>query len=298
MKTTDFARYYTQRQSRINQQLEYWLTKTQDAPPRLHQAMQYCIKAGGKRLRPLLIYATGEALGAPLTILDAPAVAIELIHTYSLVHDDLPSMDDDDMRRGQATCHKAFDEATAILVGDALQSLAFEILAENEQPSYATTQLTMLKTLANASGALGMAGGQSLDLQAQGQAMSLEQLKHMHQLKTGALIRAAIKMGALASGCTDLRILQTLDTFATPIGLAFQIKDDLLDIESHSDILGKKTGQDIAHHKITYPALVGISAAKQTLAELMQQALDALALCPFATDELQALAHFVIEREY
>lgn len=236
---------------------------------RLHQAMRYCSLNGGKRLRPLLIYAAGCSFDTPLEHCDRSAVAIELIHCYSLVHDDLPAMDDDDLRRGNPSCHKAFDEATAILVGDALQSLAFEILSYPTKQPYA---LELIHTLALASGSNGMAGGQALDMQATNQLAELSDIQSIHHLKTGALFSAAIRMGALASGQADPQLLAQLDKFAQHFGLAFQIRDDILDVEANAEQLGKSSGKDAAQAKATYPALLGLADAKQQLHQHIQQA--------------------------
>ena len=213
------------------------------APQRLHAAMRHAATGGGKRMRPLLVYATGQLLGANATLLDAPATAVELVHAYSLVHDDLPAMDDDALRRGRPTVHIAFDEATAILAGDALQTRAFEVLAASDAP--AELRVAWLQTLAHASGAAGMCGGQALDIDATGQQQTLAALETMHALKTGALIRAAVRMGALAGGA-DSATLARLDAFAAALGLAFQVRDDILDIEADSAQLGKTAGKDAA----------------------------------------------------
>lgn len=262
--TTDS--WITQHQQHFEQQLARYLP-AEDS--QLHHAMRYSSLNGGKRLRPLLIYATGLGFAAPLARCDRSAVAIELIHCYSLVHDDLPAMDDDDLRRGNPSCHKAFDEATAILVGDALQSLAFEILSRPlDQPH----QLELIHTLATATGSLGMAGGQALDMQATDQLTELTQLQTIHTLKTGALFSAAIRMGALSAGYNDPHLLTELDRFAHHLGLAFQIRDDILDVEASTEQLGKSSGKDADQSKATYPALLGLETAKQQLHVHLQQA--------------------------
>lgn len=228
---------------------------------RLHRAMRYSTLDGGKRLRPLLVYACGSCFAATYQHLNPVAVAIELIHCYSLVHDDLPAMDDDDLRRGRPSCHKQFDEATAILVGDALQSLAFDVLSRHDIPN----QIKIIQTLATASGSFGMAGGQSLDMDATNNPTTLTELKTIHQQKTGALIRAAVRMGALTSGhCSD-KELRLLDTFAQHFGLAFQIRDDILDVESDTQALGKTAGKDASQNKATYPALLGLAESRAQL---------------------------------
>ena len=235
------------------------------SPQRLHAAMRHAALGGGKRIRPLLVYATGSIFGTEERWLDAPATAVELIHAYSLVHDDLPAMDDDAMRRGRPTVHVAFGEATAILAGDALQSLAFEILAE--APVASELRVAWLRALSTAAGAAGMCGGQALDVDATGKNQALVDLECMHRLKTGALIRTSVRMGALG-GSVDQGTLQLLDTFADALGLAFQVRDDILDVESSSEQLGKTAGKDATQAKCTYPALLGMDGAKAKLREL------------------------------
>ena len=260
--------------------------------------MRYAVLGGGKRLRPVLVYAIGQALGAPLEALDASAVAVEVIHAYSLVHDDLPAMDDDDLRRGRPTCHVAFGEAMAILAGDALQALAFEILAADaaahREPRI---HVEMLRTLGAACGAHGMAGGQALDLAAVGQHLTPTELERMHVHKTGALIRASVRLGALAAGCDDVGILGALDRYGHCIGLAFQIRDDILDVEGHSATLGKTAGKDAANAKPTYPAILGMEASRVQLSQLTDTAISALAPLGKRAQELIALARYVAERD-
>jgi farnesyl diphosphate synthase len=266
-----------------------------DAPPRrLHAAMRHATLDGGKRMRPLLVYATGTAFGCDPVALDHAAAAVELIHAYSLVHDDLPAMDDDALRRGKPTVHVAFDEATAILAGDALQSLAFELLAQAQQP--ADARVAMLQELASAAGARGMCGGQALDIDATGQQVAIDQLQRLHALKTGALLRAAVRLGAIAAA-VDAETHGRLDRFADALGLAFQIRDDLLDIEGDSATLGKTAGKDAAQDKATFPALLGIEASRARLEALRATMEDALA--PFAgrVDALAALGREAIERD-
>ncbi len=284
-------------QERIKQFLQHWLTNT-PFPERLQKAMCYAVLNGGKRLRPLLVYATGKDLGAPLAYLDPAASAVELIHCYSLVHDDLPAMDNDDLRRGLPTCHKAFDEATAILAGDALETLAFTILTSHEQPWSMESRLETVKFLAEAAGASGMVGGQMLDIEAENRKITLEQLENLHRLKTGALIRASVRLGALAAGCRDLPLLERLDQFASLIGLAFQVQDDLLDVESTTEILGKKAGADEALNKSTYPGLLGIEAAKKLLNSLYQQAAEILDSLSMETIALRQVWSLLRERQF
>ncbi len=260
--------------------------------------MRYAVLGGGKRLRPVLVYATGTALAAPLETLDAAAAAVEIIHAYSLVHDDLPAMDDDSLRRGQPTCHVAFGEAMAILAGDALQALAFEVLAaDSALKADSSTHVEILQILATACGSYGMAGGQALDLAAVGQRLTPDELERMHVHKTGALIRASVRLGALAAGCRDKAMLAALDHYGHCIGLAFQIRDDIIDVEGDSATLGKTAGKDAANGKPTYPAILGMQASRAKLAELTDAAVAALQPHGACMTELIALARYVAERE-
>ena len=269
------------------------------APLELHRAMHYAVLGGGKRLRPLLVYATAAAFGAPPAPLDAVAAAVEIIHAYSLVHDDLPAMDDDSLRRGRPTCHVAFGEAMAILAGDALQALAFDVLASDATLAVdAATRLDMLRVLAAACGSHGMAGGQAFDLAATGSMLSATELERMHEYKTGALIRASVRLGALGAGCRDAAVLAALDTYGRAIGLAFQIRDDLLDIEGGSEQFGKTAGKDAAARKPTYPAILGVEASRAELAALVAHALAAIAGLGVRAVPLRDLAHFVAERRH
>jgi farnesyl diphosphate synthase len=264
---------------------------------RLQAAMRHAALLGGKRMRPLLVYATGRMLGADDTTLDAPASAVELIHAYSLVHDDLPAMDDDALRRGQPTVHVAFDEATAILAGDALQTLAFRQLVD--APAPAEVRIAMVRELATASGALGMCGGQAFDIDATGRGgdIDLRELERLHAMKTGALLRCAVRLGALAGGA-DATAHAALDRYAEALGLAFQIRDDLLDIEADSATLGKTAGKDAAQNKATFPALLGIDGSRARLARLHETMRQAIA--PFGGDAatLAELARMVVERSH
>ncbi|MBO9830061.1 polyprenyl synthetase family protein [Xanthomonas sp. A2111] len=281
---------------RVEAGLQAQLPSATLAPQRLHAAMRHATLGGGKRMRPLLVYASGALFGADAARLDAPALAVELIHAYSLVHDDLPAMDDDALRRGQPTVHIAFDEATAILAGDALQSLAFALLA-NAEDATATLRVQWLQTLAEAAGAAGMCGGQALDIDATGRVQALADLQRMHALKTGALIRASVRLGALGGGA-DPAALAQLDTFATALGLAFQVRDDILDVEASSEQLGKTAGKDVAQAKSTYPALLGMDGAKAKLAELAQAMRDSLHGYGDAADALAALARLAVDRAH
>jgi len=265
----------------------------------LEEAMRYSLLAGGKRIRPVLALATARAVGRePREVLPL-AAALELIHTYSLIHDDLPAMDDDDLRRGRPTCHKAFDEATAILVGDALQVLAFETLASDPGlPADATIRLELVRLLAAASGTGGMAGGQALDLAAVGRQLSLAEVEEMHARKTGALIHASVMMTAACGERTSEASARALDDFARAIGLAFQIQDDLLDIEGDATLLGKATGADRAHDKPTYPSSVGVEAARRRMHELHARALASLAVLGSRAAPLASVSDWLVLRKY
>ncbi|BBG68129.1 MULTISPECIES: (2E,6E)-farnesyl diphosphate synthase [Serratia] len=264
-------------------------------------AMRHGALLGGKRLRPFLVYTTGQMFGVSLANLDAPAAAVECIHAYSLIHDDLPAMDDDDLRRGQPTCHIKFGEANAILAGDALQTLAFSILADAEMPDVALRdRLAMVSELATASGVAGMCGGQSLDLEAEGKHVDLQALEQIHRHKTGALIRAAVRLGALSAGEAGRAALPQLDRYSAAVGLAFQVQDDILDVVGETEKIGKRQGADQQHGKSTYPALLGLDSAKAKAWDLYQEALaalDTLAAQSYNTAPLRALASFIIERD-
>lgn len=290
--------------ARVNTALERWLPNAAEAPVELHQAMRYAVLDQGKRMRPLLTYATGQVLGIEPTRLDGPACAVELIHAYSLVHDDLPAMDDDDLRRGKPSTHKAFGEATAILAADALQALAFQILACDPDMAAApagepveAARLRAITTLAHASGSDGMVGGQALDMAAEGKAISVAQLEQIHHKKTGMLLQASILMAAdcCAYGGGEKR--KALETFARHIGLAFQVRDDVLDIEGDSATIGKPQGSDDARGKATYPALLGLEQAKQYADSLYQQALDALDVFADKAEPLRELATYIVKRD-
>jgi geranylgeranyl pyrophosphate synthase len=261
---------------RLDRALGHWLPPAAQYPPRLHEAMRYAA-AGGKRLRPLLIYATGEVLGVPARTLDPAAAAVELVHAYSLVHDDLPAMDDDDLRRGQPTVHRKFDEALAILAGDAMQALAFYVITHDAEAKLDPLQrLKMIELLADASGSRGMAGGQAIDLQSTGKQISVAELEAMHIHKTGALIRASVLMTCYAGAPLDSTNLAALDQYGKALGLAFQIQDDILDIEGDTLQTGKNTGKDHNRNKPTYPSVLGMPAAKARAAELFDRARSSL----------------------
>jgi geranylgeranyl pyrophosphate synthase len=284
-------------QQRAEHALDARLPRATQAPARLHEAMRYVTLDGGKRVRASLVYAAGQAVGAPDAALDVPACAVELIHAYSLVHDDLPCMDDDDLRRGKPTCHKAYDEATALLAGDALQSLAFEILAHDPALTISAAQrLRMLTLLAEAAGSHGMAGGQAIDLASGGKTLTLAQLEDMHLRKTGALIRAAVLFGALTREDATAEKLAALENYSHAIGLAFQITDDILDVEGKAETLGKNPGMDRARGKSTYPQVLGLAEAKARAQVLHTQALESLAPLGDNGGVLAKLAGFIIER--
>ncbi|WP_110642146.1 (2E,6E)-farnesyl diphosphate synthase [Salinicola sp. CPA57] len=280
--------------ARSEQVLAEWLDRRDGACAPLDDAIRYSVLGTGKRLRPVLVYLAGRALGAEERALDAPAAAIEMIHAYSLVHDDLPAMDDDDLRRGRPTVHRAFDEPLAILAGDALQTLAFEALASRPHPRLGA----LITTLAQAAGRDGMAAGQAIDLGAVGASMDLAMLQAMHQHKTGALIRAAVRLGALvAVDETDPRVA-ALDRYAAAMGLAFQIHDDVLDVTGDTQTLGKISGADARREKPTYPALLGVEQAKDRARELLNEALESLEPLGEAGQPLAALARFMIDRDH
>ncbi len=312
----NFADWMSAVQNRTEDALAHWLPPADTQPARLHDAMRYAVLGGGKRIRPLLCHAAGAALGALPTDLDRAACAVELIHAYSLVHDDLPCMDDDKLRRGKPTVHVEYDEATALLVGDALQSLAFQVLINQpvdnlhdshiagqvDSPGlmglpYCQRRLSMLLLLAQAAGSRGMAGGQAIDLAAVGQTLALEELELMHIHKTGALIRAAVLLGAHC-GNADADTQTTLSHFANRIGLLFQVVDDILDTEASTATLGKTAGKDAAQNKPTYVSLLGITRAKALAAELRDEALAALAPLGDRAERLGGLTRYIVERRF
>lgn len=294
---TDFKNTLKLYQQRVAAALDLWLPAHDEQPERLNQAMRYSMNAGGKRIRPVLCYATGAALGVHADKLDGPAAALELIHTYSLIHDDLPAMDDDDLRRGNPTCHKQYDEATAILAGDGMLTHAFTVLSEDKQQS-PETRLKMIQVLAHASGVYGMVGGQAIDIAAEGTQLTLDELKNMHAHKTGALIRAAVQLGALSAPDLDAEQYAKLTRYAECIGLAFQIRDDILDVISDTETLGKQQGADAAHNKPTYTALLGLDGAQAAAKEVHQEALDCLASFGEQAQLLRDIADYIVERAY
>ncbi|MDN5924560.1 MAG: polyprenyl synthetase family protein [Xanthomonadales bacterium] len=285
--------------ARADAALEQHLPAANQAPVDLHQAMRYAVLGSGKRLRPMLVYAAAAAIGHDQRNLDAPACAVEIIHAYSLVHDDLPAMDDDALRRGQPTCHIAFGEAMAILAGDALQALAFTLLADEhaDVPTDSATRVRMLRVLGDACGSIGMAGGQALDLAATGNTLSIEQLELMHARKTGALIRASVTLGLLAAGCDDASVLHAFDRYAGALGLAFQVRDDILDVEGDAAIIGKTAGKDAQAAKPTFPSILGMQASRARMHELITSALAALDTVDADTTLLRELALFSTQRQ-
>ncbi len=282
-------------QIRIEAFLDRIMAPERNPVPELMAAMRYSTLNGGKRLRPLLVYATGEAVAAPDAALDPIAAALEMIHVYSLIHDDLPAMDDDDLRRGKPTCHKAYGEARAILAGDALQALAFATLVDPGTPLDAETRLGLIRDLAEAAGLRGMAGGQAMDLAAEGKALTLEELETMHRLKTGALIRASVLLPARAAQ-VDAATHERLAAYADCIGLAFQIRDDVLDVEGDPAILGKACGADQLLQKATFPALLGLDASRQRALDLVDEALERLQPLGSEADLLRFLGRYIVER--
>lgn len=285
-------------QERFARLAEQHLAALDVADARLAEAMRYALMNGGKRLRPFLIYATMDALNAPQKLADSAAVALEMIHSYSLVHDDLPAMDDDDLRRGKPTCHIAFDEATAILAGDALLNGAYEVLSAAQEIS-PHQRLELITLLGRAAGSAGMVGGQAIDILHVGKELNLEQLEKMHLHKTGALIRVAVSMGAVCAGASDQSsLISALDTYARAVGLAFQVQDDILDIEGDTAVLGKQQGADEALNKPTYPALLGLEGARKKATDLVEEAVASLSELPGDTSTLAALARYIISRDH
>jgi geranylgeranyl pyrophosphate synthase len=291
-------------------QLEAWRLRTEGAlaarlppahlvPARLHEAMRYSVLGGGKRIRPAFVFATARTVGLSEDDVEAAACAIELVHVYSLVHDDLPAMDDDDMRRGRPTCHKAYDEATALLVGDALQPLAFQLLATDPKlPASPAIRLRLIDMLAQAIGTFGMAGGQAIDLAAEGMRLDINEVEDMHARKTGAVILASVQMAAACVPSLGSNLYAALTRYATAVGLAFQIQDDLLDVLGDASMLGKATGADSERDKSTHPAIIGIPASQQRVRLLHDEAIGALAPFGERAEPLRSLAHWLLSRQY
>ena len=294
-----FPEWVASKQQRIEDLLELCLPPASTAPTKLHSAMRYSALDGGKRIRALLCYAAAELTDCESQIADAAACAVELIHANSLVHDDMPCMDNDDLRRGKPSCHKQFDDATALLVGDALQTMAFEVISDAKLYSNskltAYQQMRLVNLLAKATGSTGMAGGQGIDLASVGKTLSQAELQTMHQMKTGALIQASILLGAISANGTQLLAIRD---FANAVGLAFQVVDDILDVEADSDTLGKTAGKDADSNKPTYVSILGLSAAKQHAKTLYQQAISALAPLGNKAQRLRELAGFITQRSF
>lgn len=286
-------------QKRVDTALDKYLPSDDPPEHNLAEAIRYSVIGGGKRIRPAMVYAAGEAMGVSTDLLDIPACAVEMIHAYSLIHDDLPAMDDDDLRRGRATCHKAFDEATAILAGDALQALAYEILAKDDHKELTPEhRINMLSLLTEASGAHGMAGGQAVDLASVGKQLTLEQLEHMHQLKTGALIRASVLLGGMCKQDITQDEINMLSDYAQCIGLSFQIQDDILDVISDTETLGKPQGSDEEQEKPTFPAILGLETSKKRALEQHEKALKILQPLDEKADNLRLLSAYIVERQF
>jgi len=289
-----FSESYDYLSGRVDAVLKIFVKEAEEAS--LCEAMHYSVFSGGKRLRPMLVYATCQALGGTYKAADIPAAAIECLHVYSLIHDDLPAIDNDDLRRGKPTCHRAFSESTAILSGDALHSLAFEIISSPSIYIEPSRQIEMIQTLGIAGGAKGLIAGQIIDMLATGTHLDLCTLERMHRLKTGALIRASVQMGALASGPLSQEHINSLNRYADAIGLAFQIQDDILDLEGDTEVLGKKKGADILQGKVTYPSLIGLDESKRKVLTLHEEAVSALLIFDDKSLLLRQLADFVVKR--
>ncbi len=298
-KTHIFQSRLDNYQKRVDAALDKYLPSDDPPEHNLAEAIRYSVVGGGKRIRPAMVYAAGEAMGVSTDLLDIPACAVEMIHAYSLIHDDLPAMDDDDLRRGRPTCHKAFDEATAILAGDALQALAYEILAKDDHKELTPEhRIDMLSLLTEASGAHGMAGGQAVDLASVGKQLDLAQLEHMHQLKTGALIRASILLGGMCKQDISKDQMEMLSNYALCIGLSFQIQDDILDVVSDTETLGKPQGSDEAQEKPTFPAIIGLEKSRQLALEQHELAIKYLEPMDEKADSLRQLSAYIVERQF
>ena len=290
--------FLQEHQSCVETALDAWLPAAEIHPEHLHEAMRYAVLSEGKRIRPVLVYAAGKVFGVKCSALDAPACAVEMIHAYSLIHDDLPAMDDDDLRRGRPTCHKAYDEATAILAGDSLQALAFHVLAHDSNMIIdAEQKIQMINILANASGSRGMAGGQAIDLASVGKVLNIAELENMHIHKTGALIRASVELGALSQPRVDKESFDKVSHYAKCIGLAFQVQDDILDIESDTETLGKPQGSDMERNKPTYPNLLGLDGAKDIAKQLHEEAISSLFMFDESADPLRWIADYIVQRD-
>jgi farnesyl diphosphate synthase len=291
--------FFADCQKRSNLALASVLPSVDRRPKRLHQAMHYSVFNGGKRFRPILVYAVGTTQNVDFNRLDAVACSLELIHSYSLVHDDLPAMDDDDLRRGKPTCHKQFDEATAVLVGDALQAFAFDVLLNhNSTEISAEKNIEIMRILSYASGSMGMAGGQAIDLESSNQTLSLRDLEEMHQKKTGALITASIKMACQACNINDTEVARKLEKYSHCLGLNFQITDDILDIEGETEVIGKPRGSDIKAQKATFPAILGLEETKTYAQQIHEKALDELNSLSDSYDILRDISFYILNRSH
>ena len=294
-----FEALVEQFQQRVDRALDHWLPPETVNQIRLHEAMRYAVLAPGKRVRPILVYSTAQALGIDLARVDGAACAVEIIHAYSLIHDDLPAMDDDDLRRGRPTCHRQFDEATAILAGDALQALAFYIISHDpDMTANSAARLEMVEKLAMFSGSRGMAGGQAIDLEAVGRRLNIAELETMHIHKTGALIRTCIQLAALSAEGLDEAQFRALDSYAKCIGLSFQVQDDILDVVGDTETLGKTQGADSALNKPTFPSIIGLAASRDRARELHEQALQALSIFAEEADILRYISAWFVERTH
>ena len=286
-------------QLRVDTALEHWLPDEAVNPMQLHSAMRYAVLAPGKRVRPILVYATATALGIDLSRVDGAAAAVEIIHAYSLIHDDLPAMDDDDLRRGRPTCHRKFDEATAILAGDALQALAFYIISHDPRMTKdSAARLEMIEKLSLFSGSRGMAGGQAIDLASVGKSLNIAELETMHIHKTGALIRTCIQLAALSTAKLNKQQFKALDSYAKCIGLSFQVQDDILDVIGDTETLGKTQGADFARNKPTFPSIIGLDASQEKAQELHQLALQAISIFGEEADILRYISAWFVERKH
>jgi len=294
--TSDFTSRMAAYAARVEQYMDQALPLADEAPERLHEAMRYAALTGGKRIRPLLVYASGECLGVDVAKLDVPATAIELIHAFSLVHDDLPAMDDDDLRRGQPTVHRKFDEATAILAADALQPLAFEVIASSTLLNDAEVR-SLVALISTACGSSGMTGGQAMDLAAEGLELSVDEMARMHGLKTGALISSCVMSACHLAGNPGDDTRLAMEQFSRDIGLAFQIRDDILDVQGETEVIGKPAGSDQAQNKATWPALFGLEESTRRCDELLDSALQQLSVFGSDAGPLQALASYIVERK-
>ena len=292
-----FESLHAEYQQRVDKALDYWLPTDSVNPVELHKAMRYSVMAPGKRVRPVLIYATASVLGLDLDRVDGAAAAVEIMHAYSLIHDDLPAMDDDDLRRGRPTCHKQFNEATAILAGDALQALAFYILSHDpKMTNDHKSRLQMIEKLSLFTGSRGMAGGQAIDLASVGKPLNIAELETMHIHKTGALIRTCVQLAALSTDQLDKDKFKALDSYAKCIGLSFQVQDDILDVVGDTQTLGKPQGSDYERNKPTFPSIIGLDASREKALNLHHKAIEALSIFGEEAEILRYISAWFVER--